>query len=64
MLALDALEAACCAWYLAEYSPPATAPVVLVAQSLARVAESEADVALDAAAVALVAAFVAFVEAF
>jgi hypothetical protein len=33
--ALDASVAACCAWYLAEYSPPATGPEVFVAHSLA-----------------------------
>lgn len=31
----DALVAAAIAWYLAEYSPPATGPVVSVAQLLA-----------------------------
>jgi hypothetical protein len=57
--ALLALVADACAWYFAEYSPPATVPTVLVAQSFARIADaalSEAcDVAVEALAEALLA---------
>jgi len=59
-VAADVAEvAARFALYLAEYSPPATGPVVRVAQSLARVADAVAEVAGVAAAVARAAALVA-----
>jgi len=56
VLALLALVDAALAWYLAEYSPPATVPDVLVAQSLAKVAEAADEDAEAAAAAALDAA--------
>ena len=51
LLASDAAAdvADACAWYLALNSPPATAPEVLVAQSLARIALAAAAAASDAA---------------
>ena len=56
LLAEEADALASCAWYLELYSPPATAPFVLIAQSLAACCDAVALVALavaDAAAAAL-----------
>jgi hypothetical protein len=58
-----ALVAAACAWYFAEYSPPATVPLVLVAQSLARIADAALSEAFVVAVEALVEALLAEVLA-